>query len=470
MSGTKTGTLHFRVGADFINNQARTFLREGDLDRAISILKCLTENDTHVSQVLFGKSKFEEIGDTQTFKLVPDNTTKIDDFKIDADSVENFFKERTEHNKQISSCFDIELPLVTGKFSDDTDLNRVILSYRNYKMSDRCIDEIFHPEWFIDYSVGNPMCKTTLLWGSYSRRLRGEPNWMVNRKYNLTYLPTSRIVGSRYSLVAFFETLTDGFVIQTKVNLHTYNPKDVADNYYADTELERFRKEKNLEKLFHVESIEDENSEEIETVKEKENEKEIEKKYFEDLGRFADKVVQLNEKLIYERKEGKYKERFFRVSETEELLNVKEKYPELTEVVDKKIQLIEMKDKPFNHDLKPDDLEMVDGLIDKDGNWYSVPSQGHEEFACEYLKKFGKEQESFYGNKDKIVKTYGWVTVTLGMMDYYVMGGKFNNKQRKTLQRWMEKFKVKEFHPIGDIDFYGEVKGVDDPWFSGGRE
>lgn len=469
MSVTKTGTLHFRVGADFINNQARTFLREGEVDRAIDILKCLTENDTHVSQVLFGKSKFEEIGDTQRFKIVPDNTTEIDHFKIDANSVENFFKERIEHNRQIAKCFDIKLPIVTGKFSDDKDLNRVMLTYRNYKMSDRCMDEIFHPEWFIDYSVGNPMCKTTLIWGENSRRLRGEPNWFTNSKYNLTYLPTSRIVGSRYSLVKFFETLTDGFVIQTKVNLHTYDPKEVSDNYYADTLPKKYNKERALEKLLTGESIEDENSEEIEIVRKEETEDESKKKYFEELGRFADKVVQFNEKITYERKEGKYKGHFFFPPVREELLNIKDKYPELSEIVDKKIRILEMKDKPYDHDLKPDDLNMVDGLIDKDGNWYSIPAMVHERFASDYLKKLGKEKDNL-SNKDELVKTYGWITVTLGMMDYYIIGGKYNNKQRKTLQRWMKKFKVKQFHPIGDMDFYGEVESEDDHWFDGGRE
>ncbi len=464
MSVLKYETLHFRVQDEFISKHARTLLREEEIDKAISFLKCITDEDKYVSQVLFGKAKFEEIEDTQRFKLVPDGTEKIGDFKIDAKSVKKHFNKKRNHNKQIAECLDIEIPVITGTFSDDKDLDRVLLAYRNYKVSERCVDEIFHPEWFIDYSVGNPKC--SLIWSENikARQLRGEPNWYKS-KYGEKYLPTSRVVFDRQSIVMFFEVLTDGFILNTKTNIRTYNPREFVDNYYSESEVEKFNKADKLDKLLFKGKLEDyEESEEIQEMRKKAQK---EKEYIE-LGKFAEKVVQLKEKLEYERKEGKFKDKYFLKPEKIELLNIKKKYPDLADIVDRKLELINEADKPKYYNFKPDDIKMIDGLIDNDGNWYSTGPMQHENFAYDYLKKMGREKT--YSCKDELVKTYGWITVTDGMFSIYIIGGNFNKKQRKTLQKWMKKYKVKKFNPIGDKDFYGYVKSLNDSWFNGGRD
>lgn len=118
----------------------------------------------------------------------------------------------------------------------------------------------------------------------------------------------------------------------------------------------------------------------------------------------------------------------------------------------------------------PDDIEKMNGFIDKEGNWYSVDYIKHNEFARDYLIKH-KLQGTEVTSKDCIIKDYGWIGVTASGMGVHVVGGRFNKKQRETLKKWFTKHKkhLRSFYLQGDPEFMGDVKDENDSWFEGGR-
>lgn len=74
MSKTKVETVHFTVEAEFINTHARRLWSEGEYRKAIDFLGTMRGITLdQINLIIIGKQKFEEIGETQTFRLVPDD-------------------------------------------------------------------------------------------------------------------------------------------------------------------------------------------------------------------------------------------------------------------------------------------------------------------------------------------------------------------------------------------------------------
>jgi len=117
----------------------------------------------------------------------------------------------------------------------------------------------------------------------------------------------------------------------------------------------------------------------------------------------------------------------------------------------------------------PDDIEKSNGFIDKEGNWYSVEHIKHNDFARDYLTKH-KLDGTEITSKDCIIKDYGWIGVTRGAVGEYVIGGKYNKKQRKTLKKWFIKHSIRSFCPQGDNDFMYNISDKNNSWFDEGRE
>lgn len=70
----KTQTVHFTVDADFVTKFARDLRSEGEYDKAYNFLGTMSGiNVVQMNRVIMGHARFEEIGNTQTFKFVKDD-------------------------------------------------------------------------------------------------------------------------------------------------------------------------------------------------------------------------------------------------------------------------------------------------------------------------------------------------------------------------------------------------------------
>jgi len=402
-----SGTLHFRVSDDFINIHARELLVEGSIEQAIEFLKTITEDENIIADVLFGRKKFVEMGDTQEFKLVSDNVTELFLLKINSIEVVNHFWEQRKEIEDLAKVYNIEVPMIQGDFYTNSELNFVAQAKKNLDIAKRCKDEIMYPEWFIDYSVGNPMNTFNFV------QKIGEPSIrQYIKKYDKSVRVTHVEIIGIYSLAKFFEQLTENFELNTRMDFHTYDPKEFVDNY----------RYKQLD------------------------------------------VPQITTPVRYSNKELGF-------SGNITMDRLKQMNPKMADLAEKTMDRLITGIKTYNIK-KPDDIERDSGFIDKEGNWYSAEPMEHEPIAYDYLteSKMVKGRDTgVLSCKDELVEGYGWIAVTVGMVGIYVVGGKFNRKQRQTIKKWFMKYKH-EFNPTGDMDCYGNITDEKDKWFGGGRE
>ena len=401
-------SLHFRVSDDFINTHAREVLVEGNIERAIKFLKTITEDENIIADVLFGRKKFVEIGDTQEFKLADDNTTTVFSLKLNSIEVVNHFWKQRKEVEDLAKVYHIEVPMVQGDFYTNPELNFVAQAKKNLDIAKRCQDEIMHPEWFIDYSVGNPMNTFNFV------QKIGEPSIrQYIKKYDKSVRVSHVEIIGIWSLVKFFERLTENFELNTRMDFHTYDPKEFVDNF----------RHKQL-----------------------------------DIPQITTTPVRYsNEELGF--------------SGNSTMDRLRQMNPRMAEIAEGTMDRLITGTKTY--DIKnPDDIDRDSGFIDKNGNWYSAEPMEHEPFANDYLlekKMIKKKSNGVLSCKDELVKSYGWIAVTVGAVGIYVVGGRFNRKQRQTIKKWFKKYKH-TFHPIGDIDCYDDITDEKDKWFDGGRE
>ena len=131
----------------------------------------------------------------------------------------------------------------------------------------------------------------------------------------------------------------------------------------------------------------------------------------------------------------------------------------LADSVDKKMENVLTGKKGYNI-YNPDDLEKQDGFITPEGEWYSCDPVYHAEFAYDYVKKFNQplldaneelapslqlNEKKIITAKEILIDSLGWTSVTVGLTDIYIQPGeKITYAQKKTLKRWLKKFK----HPF----------------------
>jgi len=408
MKQLRTGTVHFRVQDNFINTHARELLVEGDIENAISFLKTITEDEDIIAEVLFGRKKFVEIGNTQEFSLGYDNVTELFQLKIDSVEIANHLWSQRKEIEDLADGYNIEVPMIQGDFYTNPELNFVMQARKNLDIAERCKDEITHPEWFIDYSVGNPMNTFQFV------QKIGEPSIrQYVKKYDKSVRVSHVEILGIWSLTTFFERLTENFTLNTRMDFHTYDPKEFVDNY--------------RHKQLVVPQI------------------------------TTTPVRCSNDEIGFQGN-----------SMMDRLREVNPRMAKLAEgTMDRMIKGVTT----YNIET-PDDIERDSGFIDKKGNWFSAEPMEHEPFAHDYLIKNkmvkGKDTGAL-SCKDELVDGYGWIAVTVGGLGTYVVGGKFNQKQRQTIKKWFKKHKH-TFHLTGDTDCYDDITNENDKWFDGGRE
>jgi len=117
----------------------------------------------------------------------------------------------------------------------------------------------------------------------------------------------------------------------------------------------------------------------------------------------------------------------------------------LADSVDTKMENILTGKKGYNiHDF--DDLKKEDGFITPAGDWYSCDPVYHNAFAIDYVEMVGIQIKKNDTAKDYLVDIRGWLSVTVGLTDIYMQSSKkgITYAQKKTLKRWLKKFK----HPF----------------------
>lgn len=412
----KSGTLCFKVQDEFINNHARQLLIEGEIEKAISFLKTLTTDEDIIADVLFGKKKFVEIDDTQEFRLASDSAIEMLGLELCSSKVSKRLWEKRRKNEELAKHYGIEIPKIVGNFSNNDELNIVLQAKKNYNISDRCKDEIMHPEIFINYDVGNPMNCLYFMSFKWKREM------IYSRKYKKNYCLVTKTISSKEDLVDFFQVLTQNFELNTRFEFQTYDPKT-------------FVEESEMLPQKHI----------IDTVIEKRKNK-LENKDKKDMmraGRNVKQYMKFDELKAINPRMGKIAENTFDRMFTGKTYDIN----------------------------NPDDVERDSGFIDKEGNWYSAEPMEHEPFAHDYLVKnklVRKKDTGVLSCKDELIKDYGWIAVTVGGLGIYVIGGKFSREQRQTLKKWFKKY-GHVFHPIGDIDSYDDITDEKDFWFEGAR-
>jgi len=402
-----SGTSHFRISGDFINIHARESLVEGNIEYAIKSLKTMTEDENIIADVLFGRKKFVEIGDTQEFDLANDNATELFLLKLDSIEVVNHLWEQRKEIEDLAKVYKIEVPMIQGNFYTNPELNFVAQAKKNLDIAKRCKDEIMHPEWFIDYSVGNPM--NTF---NFVQKIGEPPIRLYIKKYDKSIRVSHVKIIGIWSLVKFFERLTENFTLNTRMDFHTYDPKEFVDNY----------RYKQLD------------------------------------------IPQITTPVRYSNEEHGF-------SGNSTIDRLKKMNPRMADLAENTMDRLITGTKTYDIN-KPDDMERDSGFIDKEGNWYSAEPMEHEPFAHDYLienKMVKGKDTGVLSCKDELVEGYGWIAVTVGMLGSYVVGGRFNRKQRQTIKKWFKKYKHK-FSPIGDMDSYDDITDEKDKWFDGGRE
>jgi len=73
MTKTVSKTVHFTVQDQFLTNHARNLWSEGEYRKAMDFLGTTGVNVIQAHRIIAGHLKFEEVGKTQTFKLVKDS-------------------------------------------------------------------------------------------------------------------------------------------------------------------------------------------------------------------------------------------------------------------------------------------------------------------------------------------------------------------------------------------------------------
>lgn len=395
-----SGSCHFRVSGDFLSTHARESLVEGNIEYAIKFLKTITEDENIIADVLFGRKKFVEIGDTQEFKLVDDDANKLSFLKLDSIEVANHLWKQRKEIEDLAKKYHIEVPMVQGDFYTNPELNFVAQVKKNLDIAKRCKDEITHPEWFIDYSVGNPMNTFQFV------QKIGEPSIRhYIKKYDKSVRVSHVEILGIWSLVKFFERLTENFSLNTRMDFHTYDPKEFVDNFrHKQLDVPKITTTPIRELGFTGNSTMDR------------------------LRQMSPRMADLAEDTM---------DRLITGTKTYDIKN-------------------------------PDDIDRDSGFIDKEGNWYSAEPMEHEPFAYDFITKH-KLKGTELSSKDTLVKDYGWIAVTVGAVGIYVVGGRFNRRQRQTIKKWFKKYKH-TFHPIGDMDSYDDITDEKDKWFDGGRE
>jgi len=416
MSKLKYEVIGFKVKEDFINNQARQLLIEGEIGKAIDFLKTITDDEDIIADVLFGRKKFVEIGDTQEFTLKEDDAKHVCGLGLKPDEVMSNFERRSKELIELAEHFGMTPPKMKGQLYKNRELNRVSVAKRNFDLLDRMKDEIIYPEIFIEYDlVSNPMVTTKL----FTKRYGGSSSMTFSRKYQKKYCPKARDIEGIYSLVSFFETLTNNFSFPTKMDFQTYDPEEFVRRY-RDGELSE------------------------QEIKEAKVRQDIEEATEREIKHLSDDIL-----------------------DNPVMENLKKLNPKMAEITEESMKRMIDGGKTYSISLA-DDIHGDSGYIDKEGKWYTVCPMEHERFADEWLYEH-KITQSERSAKDTLVKKLGWIAVTVGAFGVYVHGGRYNNKQRQVLKKWMDKFKITNFDPVGDPDGFNTVKSIESSWFNGGR-